>query len=228
MCIRSGPENVSERSEGPAHTGNARKQPTWFWQIIRSVNPAWTSLPSGLLLSQQKSVNCDSGQCTLQWELQAPTCAQIQGVQNVNCCCWFVLWCVVGFMNPIGVRIHRLALYIGPNWVGSTWRQRHNSVSRTLSFKWKDTGYVQNVDSYSIMLVNSWVHECLTSLDARCYILEVNWFVRVFKSVQLWKLNWDGLNITLILLLCVLSFACVNFELFPFLLPVSSAARDLS
>jgi hypothetical protein len=32
-----------------AHTGNTRKQPTWFWLIIWSVIPAWTSLPSGLV-----------------------------------------------------------------------------------------------------------------------------------------------------------------------------------
>jgi hypothetical protein len=34
-------------------------------RLTRSVNPDWTSLPSGLLLSQQKSENCNSVQCRL-------------------------------------------------------------------------------------------------------------------------------------------------------------------
>jgi predicted GIY-YIG superfamily endonuclease len=36
------------QSELKTHTENARKQPRWFWQIIRSVNPSWMFLPSGL------------------------------------------------------------------------------------------------------------------------------------------------------------------------------------
>jgi hypothetical protein len=44
------------------------------------------------------------------------------------CCAWFVYrifcWC--------GICRQGLALSIGGNWVGSTWRQRQNSVSETL------------------------------------------------------------------------------------------------
>jgi hypothetical protein len=36
------------------HTRNARNPPTCLLQTIRSVNPGWTSLPSGVSLSQQK------------------------------------------------------------------------------------------------------------------------------------------------------------------------------
>jgi hypothetical protein len=46
-------------------TGNTRNPPTCLWQLIRSVNPAWTSLPSGFPLLQQKSENYNSVQCRL-------------------------------------------------------------------------------------------------------------------------------------------------------------------
>jgi hypothetical protein len=42
--------------------GNARKQSTWLWRTIRSVESSWTSLTSGPLISLLKSVD-NSGQC---------------------------------------------------------------------------------------------------------------------------------------------------------------------
>jgi hypothetical protein len=48
------------------------------------------------------------------------------------CCAWFVYlflcWCI--YQERKG-----LALLIGPNWIGSTWRRRQDSVSQTLCFK---------------------------------------------------------------------------------------------
>jgi hypothetical protein len=47
------------------HTGSTRNQPTCLCWTIRSVNPVWTSLPTGLPPSQQKPENYNSVQCRL-------------------------------------------------------------------------------------------------------------------------------------------------------------------
>jgi hypothetical protein len=41
-------------------TGKTRNPPTCLWQLIRSVNRAWTSLPSGLPQLERKSENYNS------------------------------------------------------------------------------------------------------------------------------------------------------------------------
>jgi hypothetical protein len=38
------------QTEPNAHTGNARRQPTWFWRIVLSVSPAATSVGRALLM----------------------------------------------------------------------------------------------------------------------------------------------------------------------------------
>jgi hypothetical protein len=53
------------------HIENTRNPPKCLWQIIRSVNPVWTSLPSGLPWSQQKSENYTSVQCRLSGKICA-------------------------------------------------------------------------------------------------------------------------------------------------------------
>jgi hypothetical protein len=60
-----GMKRRSCRLSPPPPTENARNQTTCLCWTIRSVNPLWTSVPSGPPSSQQKSTNYNTVKCSL-------------------------------------------------------------------------------------------------------------------------------------------------------------------
>jgi hypothetical protein len=70
-CLRRRPQNMLEWSKGLAdwtrhhmqERQGIRPHVTCLWYTIWSDNPAWSPLPSGLPLSQQKSKNYNSVKC---------------------------------------------------------------------------------------------------------------------------------------------------------------------
>jgi hypothetical protein len=79
--------------------------------------------------------NCKSLLVSLMWQiLHRPHVCIVFNVFNVflNSREWFVLCLVCIACDGAGIQRQGLVLLIGPNWVGSTWRQRQNAVSETL------------------------------------------------------------------------------------------------
>jgi hypothetical protein len=54
----------------------------------------------------------------------------------------------LSFLCHACLRRERLALSIGSNWMGSTWRRRQNPVSEALCLKGRTVANIQNCDSY--------------------------------------------------------------------------------
>jgi hypothetical protein len=74
----------SYRLNRTLHTGNTRNPPKCLCWTIRLVNPAWTSLPSGLSLSQHKSENYCSLQCRLSGKISVSYVGTIQRIYLSN------------------------------------------------------------------------------------------------------------------------------------------------
>jgi hypothetical protein len=144
------------------HTGNTRNQPTCLCWTIRSVNQVWTSLPSGLPLSQQKSRNYSSVKCSFSGEMCTSYVGNTRSIASLQW--WFLSWYFSGarpHMCGASIIYFFLALANGLCcvWlVYPTWGWHRCPEIGTSSIDWAQLSrfYLKTETEYSLRNVVLW------------------------------------------------------------------------